>query len=361
MKNKLFEYKAVDKEIYEKELSSFLPDNIVDIHTHVWLEKYKAKIQKEYSRVVNWPYLVAKDNSIEDLLATYAIMFPNKKVTPLIFSNFTLEDDYESMNLYTSNCTAKKGIPSLLYSLPQWSSETFLEKIKFGKHLGAKVYLNLSPSYIPSSEIRIFDFIPPHHLEVLNEYGLILMLHIPRDKRLSDPVNLAQMLEIEQKYPNINVIYAHIGRAYCENDFGTAFEVLKDTKKLTFDFSATTNDEAIYRVLDTFGQDRLFFGSDLPILRMRMRRICENGHYINIVPKGLYGDVSSDKNMREVEKEESEKLTFFMYEELLAAKRAINRFGGTKEDINKIFYENGKNLILNVEKEFFGKNSLFNF
>ena len=39
----------------------------------------------------------------------------------------------------------------------------------------------------------------------------------------------------------------------------------------------------------------------MPILRMRARRICENGIYVNLVPKGLYGDVSGDIHMREVD------------------------------------------------------------
>lgn len=38
------------------------------------------------------------------------------------------------------------------------------------------------------------------------------MLHIPRDGRLKDPVNLAQMMEIEEKYPKVKLIIAHVGR-----------------------------------------------------------------------------------------------------------------------------------------------------
>jgi hypothetical protein len=40
------------------------------------------------------------------------------------------------------------------------------------------------------------------------------MLHIPRDGRLGDKVNLALMLEIEADYPNARVVIAHLGRAY---------------------------------------------------------------------------------------------------------------------------------------------------
>ena len=357
MNKALFELSPVDRKVYKEELSEFLPERMIDIHTHVWLEKHKRDIQKENCRVVSWPYLVARDNSIEDLQETYSILFPDKNVIPLIFSNFTRGDDYEAMNAYISSETKERGIPSLLYALPEWSSELLLNKIIEGKHLGIKVYLNLSPNYIPQNEIRIFDFVPHHQLEVLNEHNMVLMLHIPRNKRLGDPVNIAQMLEIEDRYPNINVIYAHIGRAYCPEDFGTAFEDLKDTKHLKFDFAATTNEDAIYRVLDTFGPERLLFGSDLPILRMRMRRICESGRYINIVPKGLYGDVSNDPNMREVFGNEAEELTLFMYEELLAFKRAVKRFGATRDDINKICYQNAKTILSKVAKKLY-KDSL---
>ena len=34
------------------------------------------------------------------------------------------------------------------------------------------------------------------------------MLHIPRNGRLRDPVNLAQMLDIEARYPKLQLIVA---------------------------------------------------------------------------------------------------------------------------------------------------------
>ena len=61
----------------------------------------------------------------------------------------------------------------------------------------------MAAAAIPSDEIPIFDFLPPHQLEVMDRHGWIVMLHIPRDGRLRDPLNLAQMLEIEQRYPRV--------------------------------------------------------------------------------------------------------------------------------------------------------------
>ena len=348
--SKLLEIKDVDRKTYEEELKDFLPSRIIDIHTHLWVDRYKKHEEGEFNRVVSWPSRVAKENPIEDHIECYRLMFPDKEVIPMCFSSIKRGDDIEALNNYVSEACGKHNYPALLFSPPWWSAEEFENKVKDGGFLGAKVYLNLSPEYIPMPEIRIFDFLPHHFLEVLNRNKWIVMLHIPRNGRLKDPVNLEQMLEIEEKYPDIKLIIAHVGRAYCKEDVDNAFEVLKPAKKMLFDFSANTNAWVFEQLIKAVGPKRVLFGSDLPILRMRMRRICEDGRYINIVPKGLYGDVSGDKNMREVEGKEAEKLTFFMYEELKAFKQAAEATGLSRAEIEDIFFNNAKGLINSVKR-----------
>src|ERR1035441_6212196 len=90
----LFEVKAVDRDFYQQRLQNFLPASLIDIHTHVWLDQFKSKQPEECVRAVTWPHKVALDNSIEDLMETYRLMFPDKKVVPLIFgSALSLGDD----------------------------------------------------------------------------------------------------------------------------------------------------------------------------------------------------------------------------------------------------------------------------
>lgn len=344
----LIEIKEIDKKVWNEELAEFLPDKIIDVHTHVWLDRLKKNVK--HDRVVSWPALVAKENSIEDHLECYRLMFPGKEVTPMIFSGLVNAESADGLNEYTSACAREYDLPALLFAVPVWSAKEVERKVMEGGFLGIKVYLNLSPEYLPRQEIRIFDFLPHHHLELLNDKGWIVMLHIPRDERLKDPVNQAQMLEIDRRYPNVKVIIAHVGRAYCNEDVGEAFEVLRGSEHMVFDFSANTNDWVFEKLIRAMGPDRILFGSDLPILRMRTRRICENGVYVNLVPKGLYGDVSGDKNMREVDSPEADRLTFFMYEELLAFKRAAERTGLASGDIENIFYGNAHRMIEAVRK-----------
>ena len=340
----LFEVKQDDRKFYEGKLQQFIPDKIIDVHTHVWLKEFSSGEQSAPRRVT-WPSRVAAENPAEDLVETYKLMFPGKKVTALMFTTIVPRENLEAANTYIRQCATKYNFPALIFSDPLWSDEQLKRKIIEGGFLGAKSYLSYSPDDISQAEIRIFDFFPHHQLEVADEHGWIIMLHIPRPGRLKDPVNLAQMMEIEKRYPNIKLIIAHVGRAYCIEDVGDAFELLADTENMMFDISANTNTEVFERLIKAVGPKRILFGSDLPILRMRMRRICENGIYVNLVPKGLYGDVSGDKNMREVDAVDAEKMTFFMYEEIDAFRRAAETTGLRREDIEDVFYNNAHRII----------------
>jgi predicted TIM-barrel fold metal-dependent hydrolase len=354
--SRLFEVKDVDRRFYREKLEGFLPDQIIDIHTHVWLQDFRKA--PPTGRAVTWPLRVAEQNPIEDLMETYRLLFPGKVVRPLMFSFVeSHEDDFAGANDYVRRAADEYGLAALVFASPTWSAERLEREIVAGHFLGAKVYLTLSPAPIPVDEIRIFDFLPPQQLEVLDRHGWIAMLHIPRLGRLRDPVNLADMVEIDQRYPNARIIIAHVGRAYCPEDVGDAFTVLAQTQRMLFDISANTNAAVFEQLTRTVGPGRILFGSDLPITRMRMRRICEGGRYVNLVPQGLYGDVSGDRHMREVSGARAEALSFFLYEEIDAFRRAAQAAGLTPRDITDVFYGNGLRLIESASGRAVGKPS----
>ena len=351
----LFEVTAYDKKIYEEELKDFLPDKILDVHTHVWLDKFLEKKPPQpgfVKRTVTWPSLVALDNSIEDLQETYRLMFPGKDVKALMF---TSRGAWEKNNAYVSECSRKTGWPALYYSDPAESAADLEKHIREGGFLGVKCYLNRTPMYLPEAEIRIFDFFPKNHLEVLDRMGAIAMLHIPRHGRLKDPVNLAQILELKREFPKVKLVIAHIGRAYTAYDVGNAFDTLDQVPDLMYDFCANCCEYAITEVLKHAGPKHVMFGTDMPILRMRTHRIEENNTYINLVPPGLYGDPSQDPHLREVTAEEAEKITFFAYEELLAFKRAAEKLGLSRQDIEDVMYNNAMNMIEDARKSIYGE------
>ena len=334
-----FDVKDVDRSYYEEHLAGFLPDGLTDVHTHVYRRTFfDTPVARK--RGAKWPSRVAQEDPIEDLLETYKLMFPDRKVTPIIFGSPRYNVRFEETNGYVSRVASEHHLPSLLISTPAWSATEVDRLVSEGGFLGLKPYLTFAPADLESDDITIFDFLPEHQLEVANERGWMVALHIPRSGRLKDPVNLEQMMEIERRYPKVHVVIAHIGRAYCNSDVGNAFEVLQDTEHMLVDFSANTNADVMEQLLRAIGPKRVVFGSDLPVVRMRMRRICEGGRYINLVPPGLYGDVSDDPHMREVTAEEGEQLSFFLYEELLAFRCAAEAVGLSAGDIEDICYNN---------------------
>ena len=332
-----FQRTPYDVRFYEEKLRDFLPDTMIDNHVHVYKKEMVDSFRHPGQQ--SWPRLVAEDCSIEDLEQSYLDMFPGKRVIPVLMSepnaNLTVA------NNYVLECAKARNLPVLYCTDPTMPADEIRHAIKDRGFCGIKPYLNHSPSYIPANEIRIFDFLPREHLEVLNELGGIAILHIARPGRLKDPVNVAQMMMIDADYPNAKVIIAHTGRAYAPEDVGDAFETLKHSKHLLFDFTANTLSYSMEACIKAVGTDRFLFGSDMPITKMRMYRIAENGTYINVVPRGLYGDVSNDPHMRE---SDSEEISNFMYEELNGFRIAAESLKLTRKQIEDVMCNNAARI-----------------
>ena len=324
-----------DKKVWEEELCDFLPDKIFDAHMHIWEPGTRKGGQKG---CVTWTSIVAPDMTYENMVETYSKVFPRKQVKQLIMASPLC--DLKLGNDYALKCAKQYGHPALYCTNWDTDEAEIFEALKNG-FCGIKPYQNNSPSYIPAAEVRIFDFLTPRQLEFMDKIHGTVILHIPRNLRLRDPINLAQLMEIDEKYPNAKVIVAHVGRAYIPSDVGDAFEILKHTKNLYFDFSANTSDFAMQKMFEAISTDRILFGTDIPFSKMRMYRIEENGTYVNVVPRGRYGDVSKDPHMKESDETE---ITTFVYEELRAFKRAATAVGLTRDDIEKLMYKNAEKL-----------------
>ena len=270
----------------------------------------------------------------------YLDMFPDKKVTPLVFGGCSC--DIKMANDYVLEVGKEYGWSTLYRTSYDMPSDELEENVTKGGFLGLKPYLSNCPPYLPANEIRIFDFLPHSHLKKADKNGWIVMLYIPRNGRFKDGVNLAQLAEIEEKYPNIKLIIAHIGRAYAKEDIGNAFDIVGKGENTYFDFTANLSDDAIRACINAVGTKKLIFGSDMPIAIMRMYRIVENGVYYNIVPRGLYGDVDGQPHMRQTDEKN---ITIMMYEQLKAFKRVATELKLSDNDIEAVMRTNAEKLL----------------
>ena len=335
-----------DREYYAKHIRPYLPERFIDIHAHVWLEAFHRKDAMR-SGSQNWPRLVARDNSAEDLIETNRLLFPENTIIPVLYGDPIVTIDRKRNNAYVAEKAKAFGCPALYLSHPSQKPEELEQEVLASPvYRGIKVYLQFAPAYLPDDEIRIFDFLPKEHLAVCDRHGWFVQVHIPRSKRLADPVNYRQLLEIEENYPHLTLSVAHLGRAYANEDLGDALEFLKHTKNTVWDITANTNDWVMEQVLRYFGPERMVYGSDFPVFRMKARRVVENGIYINEIPKGTFpiDSICGDRHMREIDFPEAERITFFIYEEIRACITACRRLGLGKDAVEKIFWSNAAKL-----------------
>lgn len=330
-----FQLTEFDKKVYEEELNDFIPKNIVDVHTHV----YVGESCKPFNGPMYWPSRVARDNSVEDITKTYLDLFPNQKVIPVIFGDPGCYLDVA--NAYCSEKSKEYGYPALFLSHYNDSAEFIEEQVIKGGFQGLKPYLNNCKDGVDGKNARVFEFLSHEHLKVADKYGWKVILHISRPARLKDPQNIKDLMEIEQKYPNVKLIVAHVGRAYAPEDFGNAFDTLKHTKNMMFDFCANTLPLATEKAINAVGVKRVIYGTDLPIAKMRMYRISEDGYYINVVPRGIYGDLTNAEHMRESDETE---ITNFTYEIIRGFKKTAEKLSLTKADVEDVMCNNAAKL-----------------
>jgi len=330
-------YREVDRRVYEKAISPWLPSRILDCHVHIGLAQHRGPVSPE--RIKQIPSIeTAAPQSWEDYRAAAEMLFPDRQVSCLAFGFVYKEIDTRRENEYVLSgiCEPANRADGLLVTRPSWDPELIAEAISAG-FLGIKPYPDLAPQN--TLEVSIYDFLPRSHLKMLDQLGGILMLHLPRAGRIADPANVREILEIYEGFPNIKLIVAHIGRAYCLPTAKKGLRHLVDAKGILFDTAANVNADVLQYALETVGPDRILYGSDLPVMLMRGVREHIGEEYFN------YTDADYSWNTNRKSRDEEAGYTYFLYEELKAIIAAVNRCGLGQDATEKVFYSNCDSLL----------------
>lgn len=332
-----------DRIFYEEKLREFLPDKIFDAHIHTW-KLDQIRDPRFLQRGEDWAELIEEENPFERLQEDHSQMFPDAEVTGLLFGWISTKSDVEAHNRYVGEIVKEHpGWYGLAVTYPHWTAEQTKQQIEDNGLSGMKPYITFVDSNIETADITIYDMLTKEQLKLADENGYVCTIHLPRPGRMADPENIAQLIEIDETYPNARIIVAHMGRCYSNEDMGDAFEKLKDTKNLCFDFSGNTNADVIKKGLETFGAERILFGSDLPLSHIHLKRIYENGHYVNLINGEERPQINAASYMRPMP--DADQYTFYLYESIDAFRRAAAELDLTKDQVKAIMYGNAKRLL----------------
>jgi hypothetical protein len=345
----LWSYTDVDRAFWAEHLEPWLPHRIVDAHTHVVHPAHRVVPMTDARRKQYWVNEVFEPIDAPTAERCYRTVFPNRATTCVAFGMPDLDFDLDGGNTYLQRECPPRGWLSLAVIRPQWSQEKVAALLDAPSVIGVKPYYSLI-SRNPETrdahlEASIFEFLPHHLLEVVNDRRAWVTLHVPKAARLGHPDNLREVREIRRRYPDIVLVIAHLGRCYTEPHAREALPRLADDPGLFFDTAAVLN-PACHRVaLEHFGPQRVLYGSDNPILFMRGRRQYRERTYLNRTNYPFH--FNRDREPPEVEAT----YTLCLYEDLRAIQQACAELGlVARPQIEAIFHDNAAQLIEGILK-----------
>lgn len=324
--------KPANLKIFREELDAFLPEKILDFHVHVFPEG--SAPAGETFDCCGHP-ITRYD--LDDLRRDLPEFYPGRQTAAVCFGWPHPKYHTGVMDRYLAEgCDRERFFALRLFDPLVDTPETLRADLMTGHYYGIKPY----PEYPRAADVRtveIDQMLPPWAMEVVNDLGLLVMLHIPRPGRLEDPVNQAQLLRLCQNFPKAKIVLAHIGRSYYPSAVLGQLDRFLGLENLWYDTTMVCHWEVIAHTIQKVRPDRILYGTDLPLAAAAGASVAFNNQYTYVTPVTWKLAIHDDRSRL--------KFTSFLYEQLRAIKQAIEATGRDRALTEAIFWENGMSLL----------------
>jgi predicted TIM-barrel fold metal-dependent hydrolase len=337
--NPSFVFDEIDEQVWQKELSSFVPDRIFDFHGHINLAEH-APIKEENRTNPSMPFVV-EDYPIEAFADVEKTLWHGRETKVLLFGSIESHADLEPMNAYVSKSAHENGWEALMVPPIKDNADTLQAKIHGGGFIGFKPYWTFV-TWKDQNDVTLEDMITPAMREAANKEGLLIETHIPRAGRLADPVNMEGIKRLCAESPNATILLSHFGRSYFPDAMGDGLS-LNNIPNLVIDLSMMQDAEVLEAVFTNFDRKKIVFGLDLPFAQEKGKLISINGqrHFFTKRPHKWSAHVAPDGY--EV------RCTLFAYEIVRAIKKAATAAYLKDNEVEDIFWNNANRLVGEVK------------
>ncbi len=326
-----WEVRDYDREFFDRELDSFVPDQVFDAHAHLYELAHWGP--DSTSTFQNGPAVV----TLEEYRRQIEWLTPGRKTSGLFFGAGLNEQHRQASNHFVAAEVVKdKNSRGQLIVSPKQDLELVRQEVEQSNFAGLKVYHTFSDRR-PTWDSEVKDFLTEEHVRLAHEQGLSITLHIVKDRALADRANQEQIRYYCRNYPNIKMILAHAARGF--NPFHTieGIQALKGIRNVWCDTSAVTEAGAFEAIIETLGHDRLFWGSDFPISHLRGRCVAIGDEFLWLYEDSLNWDtIAGYAKIRPL---------FIGHESLRALKLAITRLRLKDSQIEDIFCNNARRML----------------
>ena len=327
---KIFTPTPADRQLYENELRDFLPDTIIDLHSHMAVPGSMAQPSAE--RLARyWVLRLPVEQTPEEFLETYHLLLPGKRVSASAFAMPLMESDIALQN--KSVLHAARSHPNQIHPFLVVTPAITEEEIEHGLDegfIGLKPYPDFVLSDHPGEE-RVAEFLTPAMCAVADRRRLPVILHISKSRRFADPENLADLVHIADRYPGMRLVIAHFGRSYTPWYLKRGLEALGGRHPWWYDFSAVTNPEVFRLALQEIPHERICFGFDNPLMLSR-------GYY-DFPAEDRYQVHIHGYNLASPDHPP------LAYQILLGFRKAALELGMSRESLQKVFHDNAFSVL----------------
>ena len=328
----------LDKQIWEEELSSFVPKKIYDIHTHIYRWEFNLDNKKE-SGPYQYQGKYFPEVSMEVANLVDKIMMPARTVSRLSFPfPYNYPCDFELSNNYlAAEILKSKGSFGLILINPSMKEDAIERTIIKSNAIGFKPYRVYSKTG-DAVNARITDFMPEQQIKIAEKYGLIIMMHLSKKDAIADNENISDMIRLSEKYPNVKWILAHCARSYSAWAIEKAAKKLSGLPNVWYDCSTVCESDALDALYTGVGIDKIMYGSDDMIGPMRGKYIAFGKAWTALTPNNHSLKLTHC----------DDRMTFIRYEQLRAMKRGARQIGLNTKQKNALFHDTAHNLVNSV-------------
>jgi glutamate-1-semialdehyde 2,1-aminomutase len=328
-----WELADADKSMIAREVEPFLPDRVFDAHAHLFCAEHYAPAAPPAHLAGNPERL-----GLAKYLRYAEWIHPGGRTAGGLFFGLAFTGDRAANNAFVAAEVARgreRGLRTFgqMIVAPGDDPEAVREQVRRDGFVGLKCYHTLAHVEGPTWHAPIEAYLPEPLARLAHEEGLSITLHMVRDRALADPLNQATIRRYCERYPNMRLILAHAARGFNPWHTIEGIDSLRGLGNVWFDTSAVTEAGAFEAIVETFGHERLLYGSDFYISHMRGRCVAigDSFHWLYAEDMG-------------VEKHATLQPVLVGLESLRSLRLAARRLKLTDGQVEDIFYNNAARL-----------------
>lgn len=246
-------YTEHDRQIWEEELEEFVPPRVFDAHIHLFNPQHMGERTGR-----TWSHA-----DLETLQSWARRLYPGRETHFLVLGSPAPGIDVQAHNDWAIQQVSQDPQTRMNRLVtPGCNIEDIRRDVLTHGFVGLKPYRLFSVTG-DVAQCRIHEFLPHEQMELANELGLWVTMHLSRHHGCADEHNLDDLQDFTTKrYPNIKWILAHCARSFTYWPIRQAIDRLRDMPNIWYDLSAVTDVRPFITLFSKENTKRLFYGSD---------------------------------------------------------------------------------------------------